>query len=71
MYKKLTIVFKNKPNSDDEFDGGTHIISYDDASITVSGDYLVISIQNTDENGNGVVEGKIHHLREILSYKGM
>jgi len=70
MYEKLTIVFKNNPNSEDEFDGGTHTITYENTNIMVSGDYLVLSIQKQDEKGNGYIQGKIHHLKEVLSYKG-
>jgi len=70
MYKKLTIVFKNNPNSVDEFDGGTYTVTYENTSIVVSGDYLVLTTQEQDEKGDGYVQGKIHHLKEVLSYRG-
>jgi|LakMenE18May11ns_1017448.scaffolds.fasta_scaffold9887265_2 hypothetical protein len=71
MYKELTIIFKNNPDSDDEFDGGTYSITYEKAAFQISGDYMVLHLQKEDEYGNGFVQGHVLPIKSIKSYKGI
>jgi len=64
-YKELTILFKDNPNSDDEF-GGTHKVVFSNASITITGDYCVVGVETNKKS----VVGKIYHLNTIISYIG-
>jgi hypothetical protein len=71
MYKELTIVFKNNPDSDDEFDGGTYSVTYEKAAFQISGDYMILHLQKEDESGNAYVQGNIFSIKSIKSYKGV
>jgi hypothetical protein len=69
MYKKLTIIFKNDPNSMDDFDG-TYSVNYEKASFQVSGDNFILHLQKEEKNGDSYVEGHIFPLKMIKNYKG-
>lgn len=71
MYKELTIIFRNNPNSDDDFDGGTYSVTFEKAAFQISGDYMVLHQQKEDEAGNGYVHGQIFPVKTIKSYKGV
>lgn len=65
MNKKLTIIFKNNPNSNDDFDGGTYDVTYDNSSFYISGDYMVIE----STSGENTINGNIFHIKTIKSYR--
>jgi hypothetical protein len=71
MYKELTIIFKNNPDNYDDFDGGTHSVTYEKAAFQLAGDYMVLHLQKEDDAGNGYVEGHILPINSIKSYKGV
>ena len=64
-YKELTILFKDNPNSDDEF-GGTHKVVFSNVSITITGDYCVVE----EETSEKFIVGNLHPLNTIISYIG-
>jgi hypothetical protein len=71
MYKELTVIFKNSPDDEDDFGGGTHSVTYEKAAFQISGDYMVIHLQKEDEGGHGYVQGHIFPIKTIKSYKGI
>lgn len=70
MYKELTIIFKNKPDNEDEFDGGTYSVTYEKAAFQISGNYMVLHLQKENDKGEGYVEGHVLPINSIKSYKG-
>lgn len=71
MYKKLTIIFKNNPNSDDEFDGGTYSVDYENASIQITNEHILVNLKKKSESGEEYVMGFVHPIKSIVSYKGI
>lgn len=65
VYKQIIVLFRNNPNSEDEFDGGTHSVTFNNAVLVISGDHIII----TENVGDGEVEGKIYKLNTVHSYK--
>ena len=68
MYKNLTIIFKNNPDSEDDFDG-TYSVDYERASFQVTNQHFILHLQKEDEGGNPFVEGNIFNIKSIKSYK--
>ena len=64
VYKELTVLFKNNPNSEDEFEGGTHKVVFNSASFSISGEYLVV-----DEYNDETITGQVFRLNTVHSYK--
>lgn len=65
-YKNLTILFKNNPNSDDEFEGGTHKVDFSDAVLMIAGEHLVVTEHSEDGNS---ITGQVFPLNTVHSYK--
>ena len=65
-YKNLTILFKNNPHSEDEFEGGTHKVEFSDAVLMISGEYLVITEHSEDGSS---ITGQVFKLNTVHSYK--
>lgn len=65
-YKKLTILFKNDPYSEDGLDGGTHLVEFSDAVLMISGEYLVVTEHNEDGSS---ITGQVFSLKTVHSYK--
>lgn len=62
IYKKVTIWFKDNPNAK-EFDTSVIANDYDKVSLTVSGDYLILSA-----HGESSVQTEVHHLSTIRNW---
>ena len=45
MYKNLTIIFKNNPDSEDDFDG-TYSVDYERASFQVTNQHFILQSQS-------------------------
>jgi hypothetical protein len=65
-YKNLTVLFKNNPNSEDEFEGGTHKVDFVNAVLMLSGDHLIIT-EHADDGGS--ITGQVFPLNTVHSYK--
>lgn len=62
IYNKVTIWFKDNPNAK-EFDTSVVASDYNKVSLTVSGDYLILSM-----HGDSVVQTEVHHLSTIKNW---
>lgn len=62
-YNRVTIWFKDNPTAS-EFDTSVFVNEYNKVSLTVSGDYLIIST-----HGDNEVTTEVHHLNTIKSWK--
>jgi hypothetical protein len=65
-YKNLSVLFKDNPYSEDEF-GGTHLVDFKNAKLTISGDHLIITEYNEDDDSS--ITGKLYKLNTLDSYK--
>lgn len=62
IYKKITIWFKENPNAK-EFDTSVYTSEYDKVSLSVSGNYLIISL-----HGDASVATEVHDLSTIKNW---
>jgi hypothetical protein len=62
VYNKVTIWFKENPNAK-EFDASVYSNDYNKVTLTVSGDYLILSLHGDDN-----VKTEIHHLNTIKNW---
>ena len=65
IYKKVTIWFKENPTAR-EFDTSVYENNYDKVAITVSGDYLIVSMHSEEKSE---VTTEVHHLSLIKAWK--
>jgi hypothetical protein len=65
-YKKLTILFKNDPNSEDGLDGGTHRLVFNNTVLMLSGEHLVVTEHSEDGDS---ITGQVFPLNTVHSYK--
>lgn len=63
-YKKLTVLFKNNPNSEDVLEGGTHKVEYNDAFIRITENHVII-----EEYVDNTITGQVFDLNTLHSYK--
>jgi len=66
-YKNLNVLFKDNPNSEDEF-SGTHKVNFQNAMLIISGGYLVIT-EHTEDGSS--ITGKVFPLNSVESYKAV
>jgi hypothetical protein len=62
VYKKVTIWFKTDPTAR-EFDTSVIANDYDKVSVTISGDYLILSLHSEES-----VTTEVHHLSTIKNW---
>ena len=62
VYNRVTIYFKNDPNAK-EFDTSVVASDYNKVALTVSGNYLIVSLHG-DEN----IQTEVHHLSTIKNW---
>lgn len=62
VYKKVTIWFKSDPTAK-EFDTSVVASDFNNVVMTVSGDYLIISL-----HGDSQVSTEVHHLSTIKNW---
>lgn len=62
VYKRVTIYFKNDPSAK-EFDTSVVASDYNNVALTVSGDYLIVSL-----HGDNNVQTEVHHLSTIKNW---
>jgi len=65
IYSKVTIWFKENPTAK-EFDTSVYTNDYTKVALTISGDYLIISMHNEETQE---VTTQVHHLSTIKSWK--
>jgi hypothetical protein len=66
-YKKITIFFKENPNAK-EFDTSVYSVDYDGVTVTVTGDYLVLSVHGDALDSHDKVITEVHHLSTIKNW---
>lgn len=62
VYKKVTIWFKENPSAA-EFDSSVYTSDFNNLALTISGDYLILSL-----HGDGQVATQVHHLSTIKNW---
>jgi hypothetical protein len=60
----LTVVFKDDPDSDDEF-GGTHVINYNDSTHKFTSEHMIILSHMPDNS----IEGQVFPIKAIKSFR--
>lgn len=66
-YKKITIFFKENPNAK-EFETSVYGVDYSGVTVTVTGDYLVLSIHGDALDDKNTVITEVHHLSTIKNW---
>jgi hypothetical protein len=66
-YKKITIFFKENPNAK-EFDSTVYSMDYSGVTVTVTGDYLVLSIYGDALDDKDRIVTEVHHLSTIKNW---
>jgi len=61
-YKKITVFFKENPNAK-EFDASVYANDYNGVTVTVTGDYLILTI-----HGDEKIITEVHHLSTIRNW---
>ncbi len=69
-FDKIKIIFKNIPDSDDDFDGGTHDIVYGKGSIIFTNEHLVLELapKKNEESNQQKVTGHVFPIKTIKNY---
>lgn len=62
VYNKVTIWFKDNPSAK-EFDTSVFSTDFNKVTLTVSGDYLILSL-----HGDNEVKTEVHHLSTIRNW---
>jgi len=62
IYNRVTIWFIGNPDAN-EFDTSVESSDYNKVTLTVSGDYLIISLHSDEQ-----VTTEVHHLRTIKNW---
>lgn len=63
----LTVIFKDNPDSDDDF-GGTHAIQYGNSTHKFTSDHMII-LNHSTNGGVESVEGHVFPLKSVKSFK--
>jgi hypothetical protein len=63
VYNRVTIWFKENPNKN-EFDSSVISNDYSKVALTISGDYLILSLHSETD-----VTTEVHHLSTIKNWK--
>lgn len=61
---KITLIIKNNPNDNDDFEGGTYKLDFENALYRIEGGNMVIETKKD----NSII-GQVFELKTIKSYK--
>lgn len=61
---KIVLLIKNDPYGDDEFDGGTYKLDFENSVYRISGNNMIIETKKSEN-----IIGQIFDLKTIKSYK--
>lgn len=64
FYLNITLIIKNDPHEDDEFNGGTYKLDFENSIYRIEGNNMIIETKKEES-----IIGQVFDLKTIKSYK--